>query len=98
MEQETKIRKVLFNEVSLAIASIGLISSFIFWVMNPQQKLTIEIVKLQSQVASNESVAAELAKIKNNDLHEIQLRMDRIEERQIQELQAIARLEALLKK
>lgn len=98
MENESKIRKVLFNEVSLAIAAIGFISSLIFWVQNPQNALEIEIVKLQAQVASNESVAAELAKIKNNDLHEMQLRMDRIEERQIEELQAIARIEALLNK
>lgn len=98
MEQETKIRKVLFNEVSLAIAAVGLISSLIFWVQNPQQSLKEEIIRLQSQVESNESVAAELSKIKNNDLHEMQLRMDRIEERQIAELQAMARIEAILEK
>lgn len=98
MENESKIRKVLFNEVTLVIAAIGFISSFIFWVTNPQQSLKEEVIRLQAQVESNQSVAAELAKIKNNDLHEIQLRMDRIEERQIEELQAIARLEALLNK
>jgi len=96
MENESKIRKVLFNEVSLAIAAVGAISGIIFWIQNPQNDLQLEIVKLQSQVESNETIAAELAKIKNNDLHEVQLRMDRIEARQIEELQAIARLEALL--
>lgn len=96
MENDSKIRKVLFNEISLTVAAVGMISSLIFWVQNPQQDLQLEIVKLKAQVQSNESVAAELAKIKNNDLHEMQLRMDRIEARQIEELQAIARIEALL--
>lgn len=94
---ETKIRKVLFNEVSFAIGTIGFVLSAVFWVQNPQQSLQLEIVKLQSQVESNESVAAELAKIKNNDLHEMQLRMDRIESRQIEVLQGMARIEAILK-
>ncbi len=96
MEHESKIRRVLFNEVSLAIAAVGAISGIIFWIQNPQQDLQIQIVKLQGQLESNESVAAELAKIKNNDLHEVQLRMDRIESRQIEELQSIARLEAMV--
>lgn len=95
MENE-KVKKVLYNEVSLAIGAIALISSFIFWVTNPQKDLQLSVVKLQTQLESNETIAAELAKIKNNDLHEIQLRMDRIEERQIEELKAISRLEALM--
>ncbi len=95
--QESKIRKVLFNEVSFMIAIIGAVSSLIFWVVNPQNDLQIQVVRLQAQTESNQSVSAELEKIKNNDLHEVQLRMDRIEARQVEELQAIARIEALLK-
>jgi uncharacterized membrane protein len=98
MEQETKIRKILFNEVSLTVAIIAAVMGAVSWVSNPQQELTIQITKLQSQVESNELVSTELAKIKNNDLHEMQLRMDRIEARQVEELQAIARIEALLGK
>lgn len=98
MEHETKIRKVLFNEVSLTLSIMGVVLGSVFWIINPQQKLELEIVKLQGQVANNESVAVELQKIKNNDLHEMQLRMDRIESRQIEELQAIARIEALISK
>lgn len=96
--EDNRIKKVIYNEVSLAIGAVALISSFIFWVTNPQNDLKIQIVKLQSQVESNETIAAELSKIKNNDLHEVQLRLDRIESRQIEQIQAIARIEALLKK
>ena len=96
MEHDTKTRKVLFNEVSLAIGSVAMISSFIFWITNPQQELQLTITRLQSQVESNETVTQALEKIKNNDLHEVQLRMDRLEERQIKTLEGIARLEALI--
>lgn len=98
MQNESRIRKVLFNEVSLVIAVIGVISSFIFWVQNPQRDLELKIVKLETQLESNETIAMELAKIKNNDLHEMQLRMDRIEARQIEMIEAVARVEALLKR
>lgn len=98
MENDTKIRKVLFNEISLSLAVTGVLASAIFWVTNPQQKLELDVVKLQSQLESNETIVLALEKIKNNDLHEIQLRMDKIEERQIQILQAVARLEAIVRK
>lgn len=98
IQNEGKIKKILFNEISFMIAGIGLVSSVIFWVTNPQTQLELDLVKLQSQVESNQTVTEELNKIKNNDLHEVQLRMDRIEERQIEELQAIARIEAILLK
>jgi len=98
MEQETKIRKVLFNEVSLVIAIIAAIMGAVTWVSNPQKQMSDSLIKLQAQVETNETVASELAKIKNNDLHEMQLRMDQIEARQIEELKAIARIEVLLDK
>lgn len=97
MEQDNKIKRVLFNEVSLVVGAIGLISSIIFWVQNPQQKLKEDVIRLQSQVESSETVTAALERIKNNDLHEIQLRMDRLEARQINLLESNARIEALLK-
>ena len=76
---------------------VGFVLSTVFWILNPQQELKLEVVRLQGQVESNETVAAELSKIKNNDLHEIQLRMQRIEDRQIEQIEATARIEALLK-
>lgn len=94
---EDKIRRVLFNEVSFVIALIAAVSSAIFWVSGPQNDLKLDVVKLQTQLESNETVTAELAKIKNNDLHEVQLRLDRIEERQLENIKALSRIEALLK-
>jgi hypothetical protein len=92
---ESKIRRVLFNEVTLFIALVGAISGIIFWVANPQKSLELQVVKLQTQIEANESIASKLQNIKDNDLHELQLKMDQIEGRQIEILQALSRLEAV---
>jgi hypothetical protein len=94
---ESKIRKVIFNEISFFIAGIGLVSSVMFWVMNPQQKLQIDIVRMQTQLEGNQTVTAALDRIKQNDLNEIQLRLEQIENRQIEILKAVSRLEAFVK-
>lgn len=98
MEHESKVKKILFNEISLAMSIIGVTLAVAFWVVNPQTELEKQLIRLQAQTESNEQVATALEKIKNNDLHEMQLRMDRMESRQIEQLQAIARIEALLSK
>jgi hypothetical protein len=95
---ESKIRKVLFNEISLFIAGVSLVIGALFWILNPMQSTQIQLTKLQTQVENNATVAEKLQNIKDNDLHELKLRMDRIETRQIEELEAIARIEVLLKK
>jgi hypothetical protein len=95
---DSKIRKVLFNEITLLIALAGVVSSVILWVINPQRDLEKQIIMLKAQVENNQTVTAALEKIKANDLHEIQIRLDKIETRQIAQLEAIARIEALLKK
>lgn len=94
--EDSRIRKMMFNEVSLAMAIVGVTLSVSMWVINPQQDLKEEIIRLKAQIESNETVRAELAKIKNNDLHELQLSIGRLEERDIAILQAVARVEALL--
>lgn len=94
---EDKVRKVMFNEVSFVIAVIAAVSSTIFWVAGPQQAQHVEIVKLQAQLESNQTVAEELSKIKNNDLHELQLRLAKIEDLMLEQIKATARIEALLK-
>jgi hypothetical protein len=94
-ENESKIKKVLFNEVSFLIAGVGLVSSVMFWVMNPQQDMQLQLVEMKGQIESNQTVGEMLQKFKDNDLHELQLKMDQIESRQIQVLQGMSRLEAI---
>lgn len=97
MDNESKIKKILFNEVSFIVAGIGLVSSVMFWVMNPQQNLELQIVRLQAQVESTETVTTALEKIKSNDLNEINIKLQNLENRQLEIIKAVARLEALLK-
>jgi len=87
---ESKVRKIIFNELTLCIAFISLVSGFIFWVTNPQTDMQLQIVRLESQVETNQTVTVALEKIKNNDLVEFQLKMDQIEDRQIEILQSLA--------
>jgi len=93
--KENRIRKILFNEISLMIAGVGLVSSVLFWVSNPQTELNEKLIRLEAQVESNESVTEALQKIKDNDLHEIQLRLDQSEARDLEIIKALARLQAL---
>lgn len=87
---DSKIRKAIFNEVSFCIALVGIVSSLIFWVSNPQNEMQIELVRLQAQMDSNETVVQTLEKIKNNDFVEIHKAIDQIETRQIEILQTLA--------
>jgi len=93
---ESKIRKVIFNELTLVIAMVSLVSGVIFWVTSPQTETEIRIVKLESQIEHNESVVMALEKIKNNDFIELHLKMDQIESRQIEILQAMAAIQQQL--
>lgn len=92
-KENTNIRRILFNEISLCIAGVGLVSSCIFWITNPQQEIELAFAKLESQVESYESVGSILQKFKDNDLHELELQMTRIEDRQIDMIKSIAALE-----
>ena len=94
--RKNNVRKVLYNEISLMVGGVALVSTMLFWIINPQQATDIQITKLQAQIESNAQVGVLLQQFKDNDLHELQLKMNRIEERQIRSLEAIARIEALI--
>ena len=87
---ENKIKKIIFNELTLLIALVGCISGVIFWVANPQVDMQLQIVRLEAQVESNQSVVTALEKMKNNDLVELHKSIEQIETRQIEILQCLA--------
>jgi len=94
-DRDAKIKKILYNEVSLVVGAVALISSCIFWVQNPQNEMELQLVKLQSQVENNQSVVHELDKLKNNDFVEIHKALEQIQTREIDIMKALARLEAI---
>ena len=93
---ESRIRKVIFNEVTLVIALASLVSGCIFWVSNPQNEMEIRIVQLESQLENNQTVVETLERIKNNDFVEFQEKLSQIEERQIEILQTMAAIKQQL--
>ncbi len=105
MEQELKFEKYISKRVTFVIAIVGIVMGVVGWVRDPQKALQDDynalqdrVVVLETQLESNETVTVALQKIKDNDLHELHLSIGRLEERDITILQALARVEALLKK
>ena len=90
IDNESRVRKVIFNEITLIIALVSLVSGVIFWVTNPQYDMELKLVKLESQLESNQTVVVALEQIKNNDFVEIEIKMNKLEARQVEILQVLA--------
>lgn len=90
IDNESRVRKIIFNEITLIIALVSLVSGVIFWVTNPQYDMELKLVKLESQLESNQTVVAALEQIKNNDFVEIEIKMNKLEARQVEILQVLA--------
>lgn len=81
--EEGKLKKVLYNEVTFILALIGIITSVIFWLTNPAQLLSQRVGSLENTI-----------EYQSDMLQEIKDKVGVIEGRQIEVLQAIARLQA----
>lgn len=81
--EENKLKKVLYNEVTLILTLIGLVSTFIFWVTNPSNVLSQRVGSLEQSI-----------EYQSDALEEIKSKVNVIDSRQVEILQAIARLEA----
>ena len=68
-QQENKIRKVLFNEVTAVVALVGLIIGFINWSTSPVKQIEVKINEMATQQAL---IQKDLATITNNHLAHIQ--------------------------
>jgi hypothetical protein len=91
---EGKIKKVLYNEVSFAIAIVSLVSGLIFWVTNPGVILSQRVSILESDVDHNNLSYQQTEAYQTEALMEIRKRTENIENRQIDLMKAVARLEA----
>lgn len=94
MENQSKIRKVLFNEVSLATGLIALVVSVMVWVQNPVQDLEKGDVQIRADIVALQVRAGQTENSLNTRLIAMQIQLDRVEGRQIEVLQSLARLEA----
>lgn len=89
---ESKIRKVLFNEISFVIAIVGAVAGLLMWIINPQRTTELEIQRLGQQ----QELTEKIQNIKDNDLHTLQLRIEDIDAKVIQTNQNVLRLETIL--
>lgn len=81
--EENKLKKILYNEVTFVLALVGIISTFIFWITNPAQLLSQRVSTLETTL-----------EYKIDTLEEIKEKVNIIDARQVEILQAVARLEA----
>ena len=81
--EENKLKKVLYNEVTFILALIGIIFGFISWVTNPQDAVSQRVGSLEMSI-----------EYQTDALEEIKTKVNIIDSRQIEVLQAIARLQA----
>ncbi len=73
---ESKIRKVLFNEVSFIVAVIGTAIAMFVYVTNPAAENQREITALRTEVESSQKVLEKLNQIRDNDLHTLEGKLE----------------------
>ena len=89
-----KIRKLLFNEISLFTGIIAIILSIVFWVQNPIRNIELGDIKIKADIAQLQKDLKNQEIDINVRLVQMQIQLDRVEGRQIEVLQSLARLEA----
>ena len=94
---ESKIRKILFNEISLLLGVVAMVLSGFIYLTNPYKDVSMEIQAMKIQIESQSKLSDQLTQIKNNDMVELKEGQKRLEDRQMELIKAVARLEALLK-
>lgn len=93
-QNESKIKKVLYNEISLAIAVVSLVSGVIIWMTNPGIILSQRVSTLESEVTHQSEIYISEEKYQSETLTEIKDRLKSIEDRQLEIIQSVARLES----
>jgi hypothetical protein len=90
---ESKIKKVLFNEVNLILAIVSICGVAYFGFFNTSYKYQKQIDELNYKIETEVKLSAQMQNIKDNDLKELHLSSDRIENLVIELQKQIVRLE-----
>ena len=82
MENESKIRKVLFNEVSFFISIIGVVIGCVLFVSKPDAEMRTDIALMQQSIETIEGnhlkgIEADIDEIKD-EIEEIKITLERI--------------------
>ena len=76
---DSKIRKVLFNEVTFGIAVIAAFFSCYTTLTNRPVDNTNEIDKLKIELQTKEELSAQITNLKDNHLHTLENKVNNIE-------------------
>jgi hypothetical protein len=89
---ETRVEHVLISKIKLiwaiVLATVGVAGLF--------YKIEIDSQAIKTELANHEQTTAQIQSIKDNDLKEIHLSLDRLEQLQIQSGKDIVRLQTLM--
>jgi uncharacterized protein YlxW (UPF0749 family) len=66
-----KLRKLLFNEISLIFATSGMVLSAFIYLTSPQQKQDTAIELLKAQAANQQETIQTITKTQQNDTQEL---------------------------
>jgi len=81
--EENKLKKILYNEVTFILAIISIVFGFISWITNPREAISQRVGSLEQTI-----------EYQSDSLEEIKTKVNIIDSRQVDILQAIARLQA----
>ncbi len=93
---ESKIKKVLFNEVNLVLAIVSICGVVYFGFFNTSYKYQRQIDELNYKLDTEAKLSAQMQNIKDNDLKELHLSNERIENLVIELQKQIVKLETKL--
>ena len=95
-KQESKIRKVFFSEVTIAVTIVSVSAGFIFWITGPQNTSNLEIQRIKDQMDSQQKMQLQIQNIKDNDLHTIEGKVSDLQD-QVNDLQQeVVKVDTLL--
>ena len=95
-KQESKIRKVFFSEVTVAVTIVSVSAGFIFWITGPQNTSNLEIQRIKDQMDSQQKMQLQIQNIKDNDLHTIEGKVSDLQDQVIDLQQEVIKVETLL--
>jgi len=70
-QQDSKIRKILFNEVSLIIAICGIILGGFIYLTDPSKSNTLALALQNARITEQQRIVVELTKTQQDDIKEV---------------------------
>ncbi len=95
---ESKVRRILFNEVSLIFGVVAVVLSGFIYLTNPYKDVQMDVQQIKNELESHQELSSQMQNLKDNDLHTLQLKMDEQQKTLIEIQKQIAVLQVLINK